>query len=321
MDTTLLAVFGEVARQGSFTGAAEALGYTQSAVSRQISALEKDLGAELFDRLPRGVRLTPQGDCLLPHAQAVIDRLGTALDDLRALRDLAAGRLRVGAFPTADVALVPRAVAAFRAAHPKITLTLAEGFVRRHVARLHAGDLDLAVLTAAAPAVFDGLDLRHLLDDQMLVAMHPSHPLAGRRTLRLAELADEEWIAGSSRPEETLISSALHAGFQPRITYVIGEWIAKQGMVAAGLGITLIPSIAASTVRPDIALAALHPDDSPVRSVFAATPHGRTGPPATTAFIDFLAQAAVRLREVAVQVSRGPVSRRVPVGRDRGEAF
>ena len=300
MDTTLLAVFREVARQGSFTGAAEALGYTQSAVSRQISALEKELGAELFDRLPRGVRLTPQGHCLLPHAQAVIDRLGIAVDELLALRDMATGRLRVGAFPTADVALVPRAVAAFRAAYPKITLTLAEGLVRQHVARLHAGDLDLAVLTATAPAAFDGLDLRHLLDDQMLVAMPPSHPMAGRRTLRLAELADEDWIAGSSRPEETLISSALHAGFQPRITYVVGEWIAKQGMVAAGLGITLIPSIAASTVRPDIALAALHRDDSPIRSVFAATPHGITGPPATTPFLDFLSQAAAQLRGMPV---------------------
>jgi DNA-binding transcriptional LysR family regulator len=142
----------------------------------------------------------------------------------------------------------------------------------------------------------------------MLVAMHPSHPMARRRTLRLAELADEDWIAGSSRPEETLISSALQAGFQPRISYVVGEWIAKQGMVAAGLGITLIPSIAASTARPDIALAALHPADAPVRSVFAATPHGITGPPATTAFLDFLAQAAARLRgrpsgRVAAQVS------------------
>src|ERR1700733_12653480 len=91
VETALLAVFQEVARQGSFTGAARSLGYTQSAVSRQISTLEQEIGAGLFDRLPRGVRLTDEGRCLLPHAEAVTGRLGSALDDLRALRDLSAG--------------------------------------------------------------------------------------------------------------------------------------------------------------------------------------------------------------------------------------
>jgi DNA-binding transcriptional LysR family regulator len=295
VDTELLATFQEVARQGSFTGAAEALGYTQSAVSRQIAVLEMEVGAALFDRLPRGVRLTQEGQCLLPHSQAVIERLDTAQHDLRALRDIAAGRLRAGAFPTADAALVPRAVAAFRAAHPKVTVRLFEGLVRDHVASLLAGDLDVAVVASGTPAIFDGLDLHHLLDDPMLVAMAAEHPMAGRRTLRLADLADEDWIAGSSRPEETLISSALHAGFRPKISYVIGEWTAKQGMVAAGLGITLIPSIAVGIARPDIALAALHPDDSPFRQIYAATPQGITGPPAMTAFLGFLDRAAAQL--------------------------
>jgi DNA-binding transcriptional LysR family regulator len=295
VDTALFAIFQEVARRGSFTGAAEELGYTQSAVSRQIAVLEKEVGAELFDRLPRGVRLTHEGHCLLPHAQAVTERLATARDDLRALGDIAAGRLRVGAFPTADAALLPRAVAAFRAAYPKVAFQLAEGLVRDHVAHLLAGDLDLAVVTSATPSTFNGLDLRHLLDDPMLVAMPAGHPMAGRPTLRLADLADEDWIAGSSRPEETLISSALQAGFRPRISYVVGEWTAKQGMVAAGLGITLIPSIAAGTARSDIALAVLHPDDSPVRAIYAATPHGITGPPAMTAFLDYLSNAAAQL--------------------------
>ena len=132
------------------------------------------------------MRLTEEGRCLLQHAEAVTDRLGTVVADLRALRDLAAGRLRVGAFATADAALVPHAMAAFRAAHPKVTLSLAEGFVREHVARLHAGDLDLAIVTSSTAETFDGLDLRHLLDDPMFIALHAGHPLAGRRVLRLA---------------------------------------------------------------------------------------------------------------------------------------
>jgi DNA-binding transcriptional LysR family regulator len=305
VDTALLEVFQEVARRGSFTGAAEALGYTQSAVSRQISVLEGRFGVTLFDRLPRGVRLTEEGRSLLPHAEAVTDRLRTALGDLRALRDLAAGRLRVGAFATADAVLVPQAMAAFRAAHPQVAVSLAEGFTRRHIARLEAGELDLAILAASPAEGFEGLRLRHLLDDPMFVAVNPGHRLAGRRRIRLADLAEEDWIAGSPRPEDTLIGATPHPGFRPRITYVVGEWIAKQGMVAAGLGVTLIPSLAAGAARPDIALVPLHPDDAPVRRVYAATPAGVTAPAALTAFLGFLDEAVVRLRKRTARLS-GP---------------
>src|SRR4029453_6666541 len=98
MEIIWLRVFREVARQGSFTAAADALRYTQSAVSRQIAALESDTGATLFDRVPRGVRLTDEGRCLLEHADAVLGRLDSARRDLAALRDLDGGRLRIGAF-------------------------------------------------------------------------------------------------------------------------------------------------------------------------------------------------------------------------------
>lgn len=293
MDTTLLAVFREVARLGSFTAAARTLGYTQSAISRQISTLEAEFGGVLFDRLPRGVRLTEEGRSLIPHAEAVLDRLNAATDDLRALRNLAAGRLRVGAFPTADAALVPWAMAAFAAAHPAVTISLVEGVTRRHVSRLQAGDIDLAVVSSAPETDLDGLQLVHLLDDPMFVALPPGHPLTGLPVLRLADLADKSWIAGSARPEETLHG----AGFQPRIEFVAREWIAKQGLVAAGLGITLIPSLAAGAARRDIELVALHPDDDvPVRSVYAATPLGLTPSPAASAFIDVLHEAATALR-------------------------
>ncbi|GAA4612219.1 LysR family transcriptional regulator [Actinoallomurus liliacearum] len=304
MDTDLLVVFQEVARRGSFTGAAEALGYTQSAVSRQISVLEGRLGAALFDRLPRGVRLTEEGRCLLPHASAITERLRTARGDLRALRDLAAGRLRVGAFATADAALVPQAMAAFRAAHPRVSVSLSDGLTRHHAERLAAGELDLAIVTADTEEDFEGLRLRHLLDDPMLVAVHPGHRLAGLEEVRLAELADEDWIAGRSRPEDTLISATPHRAFRPQITYVVGEWIAKQGMVAAGLGVTLIPSLAAGAARPDIVLVPLHPDDAPVRRVYTATPAGVTAPPALTAFLGFLDDAVTRLRERTARATR-----------------
>jgi DNA-binding transcriptional LysR family regulator len=287
MDTDLLAVFRAVATSGSFTAAAGTLGYTQSAVSRQVATLEAELGATLFDRLPRGIRLTESGHCLLPHAEVLTGRLALARADLRALRELRAGALRVGAFPTAGTALIPTVVAAFRASCPDVALTISEGLVRDLVPCLRAGELDVAIVTSAVDGLLDGLTLRHVLDDTMFVAVHPSHRYAGQAQVRLAELAGDDWIAGRDRPEETLFASA---DFQPRIAYVVREWVAKQGFVAAGLGITLIPSLAKSSVRADVVLVPLHPDDSPVRVIYAATPTGITPPAALEPFLSEIDQ-------------------------------
>ncbi|HEY0495811.1 MAG TPA: LysR family transcriptional regulator [Kutzneria sp.] len=286
LSSGLLRVFVEVARLGSFTAAGTRLGYTQSAISRQISALEDEAGTPLFDRLPRGVRPTEPGRRLLPHAEAVLDRLEAARRELADLRELATGRLRVGAFATADASLVPKAIAAFRAAYPAVVVTLTEAYTPGLARRLREGELDVAILSGDGP--FEGLDLRKLRDDAMLVALPAGHRLARRRRVRLIELADEEWIAGSERPEETLISSCLSHGFRPRLGFVARDWLAKQGFVAAGVGITLIPSIAAESVRPDIALVQLHPDEVPVRAVHAATPAGVALSPATRAFLDIV---------------------------------
>jgi DNA-binding transcriptional LysR family regulator len=294
MEVSLFVVFRAVAECGSFTAAAQALGYTQSAVSRQVAALESEFGVTLFDRLPRGVRLTESGHCLLPAATAVASRLSAAREDLAALRSVAAGRLRAGAFPTADTALVPQAVSAFRALHPGVQLSFTEGFVRDLVVRLADGDLDVAIVTGTVPALLDGLELRHLMDDRMFVAVPAGHRFADRPVVRLGELAEEDWIAGSPRLEETLFA-ASGDGFTPRIRYVIREWVAKQGFVAAGLGVTLIPSLAAGSVRPDVVLVPLHADDSPVRKVFAATPAGVTPPFALAAFLGCLDRACTGL--------------------------
>nr|WP_234386432.1 LysR substrate-binding domain-containing protein [Streptomyces sp. ERV7] len=124
----------------------------------------------------------------------------------------------------------------------------------------------------------------------------PTEGSVGGR-LRLAELADEEWVAGSTRPEDTLMRPVLEAGFRPRTTLVVRDWIAKQGFVAAGLGVTLLPALAADSVRSDIVLVPVHPDDVPHRAVYAATPHGRADSPAVAAFL-------TELRAVAGQLSR-----------------
>ena len=295
MDTAWITVFREVAQRGSFTAAAATLGYTQSAISRQISALEAELGAALFDRLPRGVALTEQGRSVLVHAEAIVERLDSARADLAALHDLAAGRLRVGAFPTANAALVPGAVAGFRDAHPKVALTVTEAQTGDLLRRVRDGDLDLAVVSSytAQPLRAERVRMAPLLADPMLVALPRAHPLAERRRLRLAELAGDNWIAGASRAEDTLISTAR---FQPRIGYVVREWVGKLGFVAAGLGVTLVPYLAAAGARTDVALVALHADDAPVRQVYVATPEHLTPPASAAPFLDCLTGQVKALR-------------------------
>lgn len=300
MQLESLDVFRTVARCGSVTTAARMLGFTQSAVSRQIAVLEAQTGARLFDRLPRGVALTDEGRCLLPHAEAVLDRLATARTDLDALRGLGGGRLRVGAFPTAVGALVPRALASFRAAHPEVGLSLVEGRTPQLLDRLRAGDADVAVVSAAPdlPIDADRFDLHHLLDERLLVAVPRDHRLARRRTVRIAELTDDFFIAGSATAEETLLRATMPHGFRPQIDIVAAEWTGKLGCVAAGLGVALVPALAARATPADLVLLRLHPDDASVRQIFAATVAGRSRPAAVSRLLDHLDQvAAVLARE------------------------
>ncbi|MGI5178208.1 LysR family transcriptional regulator [Dactylosporangium sp. CA-152071] len=294
MQTEMLEVFREVARQRSITAAAATLRYTQSAVSRQVAALELEVGARLFDRLPRGVALTEEGRCLLEHATAVLDRLALARREVTAVHAGTAGRLRVGAFATADAALVPRALARFRAGHPDVRLSLIEGVTGRLLAALLAGDADVALVTTSADRPFDDprFTTHHILDEPVLLAVPQHHELASAASVPLAALADEAWIAGSAAPEETLLGPSVRLGFRPRIDFVAAEWTAKLGFVTAGLGVTLVPALAARAAPADVRLLPLDPAEVPPRTVLAATLAGRTKPATVTGFLAVLRDLA-----------------------------
>ncbi|WP_409062658.1 LysR family transcriptional regulator [Streptomyces sp. SYP-A7185] len=296
LSTVWLRAFLDVARHGSFTVAARDLGWTQSAVSRQISSLEAALGGDpLFDRLPRGVRLTAHGRTLLPLAEETVARLHAMRRELTSLREVTGGTLRFGAFATADAALVPRAIAAFRARHPGVTLAREEGLTPGLLARVGAGELDLAVVSSTGGALDGGgteaYELRHLLDEGLYVALPPGHALAGHASVRLVQLASEDWISGSADTGGTLLAQAHRLGFRPRVAHVVAEWTAKQGYVAAGLGVTLVPALAAASVRPDITLVPVCAEDAPARAVYAATARGRAVPPAVEPFVAALRAA------------------------------
>jgi DNA-binding transcriptional LysR family regulator len=291
-DAARLNVFREVVQRGSLSAAAEALSFTQPAVSRQIAALEREAGAQLLERTPRGIRLTEPGRVLLEHAEAILDRMATARAQVASVASLAGGRLRIGAFPTANATIVPRAIAAFARAHPGIELSLVEALSPDAIARLRAGEVDVAVVTHMQE--LDGADLEvvDLVDDEIFVALPAAHPLARKPKLRLRDLRDETWIeapSGAARPP--LLRAALAHGFEPRIRFGAEQWLAKQGLVAAGVGVTLIPGLAVATVRDDIVLRSLG-SDAPRRRVVAVLPAGYRAP-AVAPFVALLrAEAA-----------------------------
>lgn len=295
---TGLRVLREVATRGSFTAAAESLGYTQSAISRQVSGLEGAAGATLFERGPRGVRLTEAGTTLLRHAGTALDELDAARRELEGITVNATGRLRIGAIPTAVAALLPPALAAFRNGHPGVEISLREGSSPSQIRRVVSGSADVAVIGVlpGARATHDRrLRLEHLLEDPLLLAVGQAHPLARRRTVALDELAGERWIAASAKANDTFLGAWEWAEWQPRVEFIAREWTAKLGLVAAGLGVTLVPGLAADAVRPDVALVRIRSERPASREVLIATRRGRDQSPHADAFGELLGEAAAEL--------------------------
>ncbi|MEU4546003.1 LysR family transcriptional regulator [Nonomuraea dietziae] len=288
LDTNDLRLFHEVAREGSFTGAAELLGYTQSAVSRRIAALERQAGGPLFVRLARGVRLTPAGAALRRHAEAVLDRLGKAEEELAAIHRGGGGTLRIGAFATANVWLVPQALKVFRARWPEVELRLVEGLSGRLLDRLDTGALDVAVVSDYPAGLPAEAETVRLLEERLLVALPLGHRLADREVIDLRDLAEETWIEAAPRGQTTILQAACaRAGFTPRGGLRVAEWTGKFGYVAAGLGVTLVPELAARAVPDDLVLRPIS-EEGPRRKVYAALPEVPL--PSALAFVELLGQ-------------------------------
>jgi DNA-binding transcriptional LysR family regulator len=291
LDVRRMRVLREVALRGSFSAAAESLSFTQSAVSQQIAALEREAGAVLVERSARGVRLTDAGEAVVRHADQILARLAEAEAELEAIAGLRGGRLRLAAFESAAATIMPVAIAAFAKAHPAVELSMTLLEPEQSVAALRAGDIDLAITFGAGDPedrFGDGVEHHHLLEDPMYLVLPPDHPLARRRGVRLADLADEPWIGGAPDCEcNRLISQAcLRYGFDPRIAFETDDYSAVQGFVAAGVGVSLIAELGLQTVRDDIVIRPLG-RDTPVRQIFATALTGYRSP-ATIAMIELL---------------------------------
>jgi DNA-binding transcriptional LysR family regulator len=203
---------------------------------------------QLVERRPRGVRLTHAGEVALAHAKAVLARLAMAETQLKGLANLEGGRLRLGAFASANTSLLPEAIASFKQRYPAVEVSLAGTDAHGNLAAIQAGELDLALITSwdlPGSGDTDGIELLPIVDDGLLVALGRDHPLARRRRLRLRDLAAETWIEGAHPdclgPLEDFFTVA---GFEPRIGFHCDDWNGKQALVAGGLGVMLFPSLA-----------------------------------------------------------------------------
>jgi DNA-binding transcriptional LysR family regulator len=286
-----LRILKEVAYRGSLSAAADALSYTQSAISQQIATLEAETGMALLERHARGVTLTAAGQTLVGHTEGILARLEAAESSLEAIAGLRGGRLRVASFPTAGATLMPLAIATFRGSYPDVELTLAEGEPEQIVPRLRAGELDLALLFEfdGETLELDGMTRSELLDDPMYLALPRAHALAKKGNLRLWDLAEEAWVQTSrSSPCALHVVRSCHAaGFEPNVAFESDDYQTVQGLVAAGVGVALIPELALSVVREDIVIRALSPAP-PIRQVLAATPAGARLVPAAPAMLGIL---------------------------------
>jgi DNA-binding transcriptional LysR family regulator len=285
-------------RAGSFSGAATALGISQSAVSQHVAALERQVGAGLVDRGPRPVQLTPAGHVLAEHARAITGRLEAAERDLADVLQRQERRLRLGSVPTALTSFVPGAIARMRAEQPEVTLTVVDDHMQGLLPRLRERELDLAVVFTAPGSGDLGPDLVAvpLFEDPYRVLLPQRHRLARlEQDPALRDLRDEDWVggAGGSTWFRVVRDACRAAGFEPRVGVVSDDHVAVQAFVAAGLGVAVVPGLAASlrvrgvTVR-DVRGAA------PLRQLAVAMPAG-----------DFRSGAATRMTELLRQATRG----------------
>jgi DNA-binding transcriptional LysR family regulator len=288
-----LRVLLAVAERGSFTAAAAVLGYTQSAVSRQVAALEATAGQRLFDRHRSGVRLTAAGSRLLPRARHIVDELDAALADARALPT---GRVRLGTFPIAAASIVPDVLVQLQAEHPELVVTLRESTTPALVRSVRAGTVDLALVAQSPPfrpldAESPALDVSTLVERDLVVAVGPGHPLAGRRAVEVEELAGQVWVASVGDGGDSLLGVWPGLAERADVRYVVRDWLTKLRLVATGLAITTVSTSFAELLPDGVRTVSIRGEPHEIRRLSLVRLAGQVEPP-VAAVIQALQQRA-----------------------------
>ncbi|MBW0100825.1 LysR family transcriptional regulator [Pseudonocardia sp. KRD291] len=255
MELHQLRYFVAVAHEGSFTAAAARLYLAQPSLSVQIRKLEQDVGARLFERTGRQVVLTAAGAALLEHAEVALDQLERGRERVGEVSGLREGEVRVGVLPSIGARLLPEVLAGFRRAHPRVGVRIVEHDVSREFEQLvRSGELDLAI--TRMPLTLSGLCADVLVREPMLLLVPAEHRLAGRGETTLVELAGEELVGMRSGYGLRDLADQLlaEAGVRPRVVLETGQLAIVHGMVAAGMGVALLPRLAAGD-GPTVGLA------------------------------------------------------------------
>jgi DNA-binding transcriptional LysR family regulator len=245
LDLSRLRVLVAVAREGSITAAAEVLHYAQPSVSNQLAKLEAEVGVPLLQRMGRGIRLTDAGRLLVERAETILAQVESVHAEMDELAGLRTGRVRLAAFPSALATLVPLAAARVTARYPGIDLTLIEAEPPDALSALRGNDVDAALIFEhGEPPQVDRRDttMTPLLEEPLYVVTPADRTWEGPGT-ELSTYAETRWIAGCERCREHLVAACEQAGFSPVIEFETDDYVAVQALVAAGLGVSLLPGL------------------------------------------------------------------------------
>jgi molybdate transport repressor ModE-like protein len=285
LDINRLRILAAVARHGSVTAAARELHYSQPSVSHHLARLEAETGAQLLQRVGRGIRLTEAGQVLAERAAEIVGRVDSAAAELSQHVGLSAGRVRVASYGSALVAMMPEVSAELASEHPGLQLEITDTHPLEALAMLRAGEVDAAIVfrydeTEPDP---DGVRLTHLRDD-------PTYLLTTDRRRRVAQHRDARWVGGCHRCRAHLVDVCAREGFEPEIAYSTDDMVAIQALVAGGMAVATIPGLALRAHHhPDVNAYEI-PDAA--RHVYAATYGEPPDPPATAALLDVLVSLA-----------------------------
>lgn len=297
LDVRRMQVLRAVVTSGSVTAAATNLGYTPSAVSQQVAALEREAKVALLERVGRGIRPTAAGRLLTEHAEIIGRHVADAELALADLREGRTGTLSVRYFVTAGLALVPPALAALRAAHPGVRVDLQLLNVHDPLTQVERGEADLSIAVLpkdTRPRA--GVRLVHLFDDPFRAVLPKDHRLAGRRVIDLAELAEEPWVGNEWPPgpcHQVALDACAAAGFSPGFVVESENYWCAQRFVGAGLGVSLIPTLGLER-RPTTVIRRVRRPE-PVRVIYAVLRESADESPALTCLLDALLDAAASL--------------------------
>jgi LysR family transcriptional regulator, transcription activator of glutamate synthase operon len=287
MDLRQLRYLVALSEERHFTRAADREHIAQPALSQQIRRLEDELGVALVERTTRRVRITEAGELLVGRARRVMTEIDAAHAELEALKGVETGRVNVGTMHTMGPVDLSLVLATFHERHPGVELTVQEESSEDLAQMIREDELDVAFLSVTERVESHGLALHRLLLEELVVLLPPSHRLAGRTSVRMRDLRQEEFISyrPGARLRELLYSAARDAGYEPRVKLELNESQRIRRLVARGMGVAILPR--SDAIGPGAEIAHIALKDPPLsRDITLAWRHERRHPPAVTEFLD-----------------------------------